>query len=79
MSEDGGALPPRPKDHWQHRRRIAYVSLVALLVTLAAVFLDRVPVGLQELASNLVWVFAFLVLGYFGNNAMEAFAKRGKP
>lgn len=70
---------PNPVDHWRHRRRIAYVSVIALLTMMAALFLDRVPTHLQELAQALVWVFATLVLGYIANSAVEAFAKRGKP
>lgn len=77
MSEE--QLPPRPKDHWLHRRRLAYVNQIALLVMLAAIFLNRIPSGLEELASTMAWTFSFLItVGYYGNTAAEAFSKRGK-
>lgn len=70
---------PNPLDHWRHRRRIAYVGVLGILLTLLAVVLDRIPEHLLELAQSLVWVFSLLVLGYIANNAVEAFANRGKP
>lgn len=78
MDEQGPALPPRPKDYWIHRRRLAYVNEIALLSMLAAMYLDRIPAGLADLAGTLAWIFAFLVSVYYGNTAAEAFANRGK-
>jgi len=67
---------PNPLDHWKHRRRIAYTSLFMLIVITAGVFLDAIPATLQPVIETLIWTFGFLVVGYFGNSAFEAFANK---
>lgn len=70
--------PSRPPDYWHHRRRMAYISLLMLVLITLGVFLNAVPDKLQPVLESLIWVYAFLVLGYYGNNALDAFARKGK-
>ncbi len=70
---------PAPLIWWAHLRRMAYVSLWALLLTLLAIITNRIPPELVELAQTLCWVFGLNVVAYYGGNAAEMFAKRGKP
>lgn len=70
---------PNPLDHWRHRRRMAYTSLFMLIAITAGVFLNVIPATLQPVIETLIWTYGFLVVGYYGNNAFEAFAnRRGK-
>lgn len=72
------SLPPRPADYWLHRRRLAYVAMTALVTTLGAALAGFVSPAAMPLIEGLSWVFAAIVLGYYGNNAIEAFAKGRK-
>lgn len=69
---------PNPLDHWRHRRRLAYASFLMLVLITLGVFLDRIPATLQPVMEALIWVYAFLIIGYYGNNALDAWAKRGR-
>ncbi len=66
---------PDPSRYWKHRRRLAYTAMCALLVTLAVALFGTVRA--PELVEGLAWVFGIIVIGYYGNNAIEAFSKRG--
>lgn len=66
---------PDPSRYWKHRRRLAYTAMAALLVTLAVALFGTVRA--PELVEGLAWVFGIIVIGYYGNNAIEAFSKRG--
>lgn len=66
---------PDPSRYWKHRRRLAYTAMCALLVTLAVALFGTVRA--PELVGGLAWVFGIIVIGYYGNNAIEAFSKRG--
>lgn len=66
---------PDPERYWRHRRRLAYTAMLALLVTLGVALFGTVRS--PELVQGLGWAFATIVIGYYGNNAIEAFSKRG--
>lgn len=66
---------PDPSTYWFHRRRLAYVAMTALVTTLGAALAGFVNPAVMPLIEGLSWVFAVIVLGYYGNNAIEAFAK----
>lgn len=68
---------PDPERYWRHRRRLAYTAMGALLITLAAALLAPVREAAIPLLEGLAWAFAVIVIGYYGNNAIEAFS-RGK-
>lgn len=66
---------PDPSRYWRHRRRLAYTAMGSLLTTLAVALFGNVRA--PELVEGLAWVFGIIVIGYYGNNAIEAFSKRG--
>jgi len=69
---------PDPATHWKHRRRLAYTAMAALLITLAAALFYPVREASIPLLEGLAWVFGFVVIGYYGNNAIESFSKGRK-
>ncbi|MDX1816099.1 MAG: hypothetical protein R3180_00160 [Marinobacter sp.] len=75
MTDDSN---PNPNRWWFHRRMMAYIALSALVVTMAAILFGSVNPELSEPIQGIAWVFGFVVLGYYGNNALEAFANRNK-
>lgn len=66
---------PDPEKHWRHRRRMAYWSMAVLTTALVLAMAGYIPEPMIELVQGLCWVFGAIVLGYYGNNAMESFAK----
>tara|TARA_Y100001951_G_C11100093_1_gene161537 strand:- start:119 stop:277 length:159 start_codon:yes stop_codon:yes gene_type:complete len=50
----------------------------ALLVTLAAGLFAPLRESSMPLLESLAWAFAFIVIGYYGNNAIESFSKGRK-
>jgi hypothetical protein len=50
----------------------------ALLVTLAAGLFAPLRASSMPLLESLAWAFAFIVIGYYGNNAIESFSKGRK-
>lgn len=66
---------PDPSRYWKHRRRLAYTAMAALLVMLGVSLFGTVRA--PELVQGLAWVFGMIVIGYYGNNAIEAFSQRG--
>lgn len=70
-----GPEHPDPAVHWRHRRRLAYAAMLALLVTLAAALLAPIRESVIPLLEGLAWTFTVIILGYFGNNAIESFSK----
>lgn len=69
---------PDPERYWKHRRRLAYTSMAALLVTLGCALFSPVRESAMPLLEGLAWVFGFIVIGYYGNNAIEAFSRGRK-
>lgn len=69
---------PDPATHWKHRRRLAYTAMAALLVILAAALAGKVQAAVMPLLEGLAWAFVVIVLGYYGNNAIEAFSRAKK-
>lgn len=69
---------PDPERYWKHRRRLAYTAMVALLVTLAAALVAPVREPSLPLLEGLAWVFGVIVIGYYGNNAIESFSRGRK-
>lgn len=69
---------PDPSTHWKHRRRLAYWAMWALTAMLIAALTGRVNPAVIPLLEGLAWVFAIIVLGYYGNNAIESFSKGRK-
>jgi hypothetical protein len=69
---------PDPERYWRHRRRLAYTAMGALLVTLAAGLFAPLRASSMPLLESLAWAFAFIVIGYYGNNAIESFSKGRK-
>lgn len=70
---------PNPNSYWKHRRRLAYMAFLVLTVMAATALFGEIRDEQTELVAGLAWVFGFVVIAYYGNNAAEAFAKRGKP
>lgn len=68
---------PDPERYWRHRRRLAYTAMAALLVTLGAALFAPIREAVVPLIEGLAWGFVVIVLGYYGNNAIESFT-RGK-
>lgn len=67
---------PDPARLWKHRRRLAYWSMTALsLSLLAGLFYG---VRSPELVEGICWVFGIVVVSYYGGNAAEALASRGR-
>jgi uncharacterized MAPEG superfamily protein len=50
----------------------------ALLFTLACALFAPVREANAPLLESLAWAFAFIVIGYYGNNAIESFSKGRK-
>ena len=69
---------PDPERYWKHRRRLAYTARGALLLTLAAALFAPVRPSSVPLLEGLAWVFGAIVIGYYGNNAIESFSKGRK-
>lgn len=69
---------PDPERYWRHRRRLAYTAMGALLVTLAAGLFAPVRPSSVPLLEGLAWVFGVIVIGYYGNNAIESFSRGRK-
>jgi hypothetical protein len=69
---------PDPERYWKHRRRLAYTAMGALLVTLAAGLFAPLRESSMPLLESLAWAFAFIVIGYYGNNAIESFSRGRK-
>lgn len=67
---------PDPSRYWRHRRRLAYTAMACLILIMAAALLGAVRESMVPLLEGLAWVFAVIVIGYYGNNAIEAFSKR---
>lgn len=65
---------PDPARYWKHRRRLAYVAMACLVLTLLVALFGSVRA--PELVEGLAWVFGVIVIGYYGNNAIEAFSQR---
>lgn len=68
---------PDPSRYWRHRRRLAYTAMACLIVTLAVALFGTVRS--PELVEGLAWAFATIVIGYYGNNAIEAFSRGRRP
>lgn len=68
---------PDPERYWRHRRRLAYTAMGALLITLVAALFAPIRPASMPLLESLAWAFAVIVIGYYGNNAIESFS-RGK-
>lgn len=66
---------PDPERYWRHRRRLAYMAMAALLITLAAALFAPVRPASLHLLEGLAWVFGVIVIGYYGNNAIESFSR----
>ena len=69
---------PDPERYWRHRRRLAYTAMGALLVTLGCALFTPVRDAAIPLIESLAWAFAFIVIRYYGNNAIESFSKGRK-
>ncbi|WP_379945074.1 hypothetical protein OZ656_06105 [Marinobacter sp. LM1] len=69
---------PDPERYWKHRRRLAYTAMGALLLTLAAALFTPVRPSSVPLLEGLAWVFGVIVIGYYGNNAIESFSRGRK-
>lgn len=69
---------PDPERYWKHRRRLAYTAMGALLATLVAALFAPIREAAIPLLEGLAWVFGFIVIGYYGNNAIEAFSRGRK-
>lgn len=69
---------PNPNQWWFHRRLMAYVSLAGIVISLVSALTGRVPATHTDLVEGLCWVFGFILIGYYGNNAFEAFAQARK-
>lgn len=76
MTDDSN---PNPARWWFHRRTMAYIALFTLVVAMGATLFGAVNPALSEIIQGLGWVFGFIVVGYYGNNALEAFANRNRP
>lgn len=73
-----GDSHPDPERYWRHRRRLAYTAMGALLFTLACALFAPVREATIPLIESLAWAFAVIVIGYYGNNAIEAFSRPRK-
>ncbi|WP_328186929.1 hypothetical protein [Marinobacter sp. OP 3.4] len=69
---------PNPNQWWFHRRLMAYVSLAGIVISLLCALTGAIPSTHTDLVEGLCWVFGFILLGYYGNNAFEAFAQARK-
>jgi hypothetical protein len=52
--------------------------MAALLFTLACALFAPVREATIPLIETLAWAFAVIVIGYYGNNAIEAFSRSKK-
>lgn len=78
MSENQAPSPelhPNPNRHWFHRRSIAYLSVLGLFCTLAAITFGDVAEHNAPILGTLCWVFCFNILAYIANNAFENVAR----
>lgn len=66
---------PNPERYWRHRRRLAYTAMAALLTTLMAALFAPIQSATIPLLQSLAWAFSVIVIGYYGNNAIEAFTR----
>lgn len=67
---------PDPGLLWRHRRRMAYWAMTALTVSLiCALFIE---IKNPYLVEGICWVFGIVVVSYYGGNAAEALASRGR-
>jgi hypothetical protein len=57
---------------------MAYISLAAIVVSLAATLFGGVPSSKVDLIEGLCWIFGFIVAAYYTGNAAEAFASARK-
>lgn len=69
---------PDPERYWKHRRRLAYTAMAALLVTLGCALFAPIRESSLPLLEGLAWVFGVIVIGYYGNNAIESFSRGRK-
>lgn len=69
---------PDPNQYWFHRRTMAYISLACIVLSLMAAIAGVIDDAMAPLVEGLSWVFGFVLLNYYGNNALEAFAKARK-
>lgn len=69
---------PDPERYWKHRRRLAYTAMAALLFMLGCALFAPVRESALPLIETLAWAFAFIVIGYYGNNAIESFSRPRK-
>lgn len=67
---------PDPGRWWKHRRRMAYVSLAAIIISLTCALAGVIREPMIPLVEGLCWVLGVIVIGYFGNNAIEAFSQK---
>ncbi len=66
---------PNPNQWWFHRRIMAYASLAGVLMTLVAACFGAIPEPAMQLVEGLCWILGFVVVAYYANNGLEAFAK----
>jgi len=69
---------PNPAAYWRHRRRLAYWAMTALTAMAGLALLGLVPDATVPLLETVAWVFGFVIGAYYGNNALEAFASKGR-
>lgn len=71
---------PDPETHWKHRRRIAYASLLGVVVLGACGALGATPEESLPLAQSAIWALASMTGLYVGGAcAVEAVAKLRRP
>lgn len=74
---------PDPNTYWKHRRRLCYIAFfVAIIQTVLLVFLAmHNPDAIVALGSVIGWsygLYTAIVLAYYGNTAVEEYAKNKK-
>lgn len=69
---------PDPARYWKHRRRLAYWAMALLTISLGLALAGTVRESMVPLVEGLCWIFGVIVLGYYGGNAVEAMAKKGR-
>lgn len=82
-NESNNGIPERPKDYWFFRRRTMFVC-IALMIIVAAI-LGCVawfnPKAVESMSVVIGWLYSGLsipIFGYYGNCAVQEFAKNRK-
>lgn len=68
-------LPPRPKDYWIHRRRMAWASFAGV-VAIAVAIIAGLQISHSDLLSDVLWILGINIFIWSGGSSLVDIASK---